>query len=331
MSFSAFEPLDLLELSGDVPLAERLYDAMAGWYGDQYDLTVGASRQEAFTFAEAIQNARVMRAMERASRQRLLSDLDELLPEREAEYQITPGLNDTIADRKAELGRRMKRGPVADRSGPKAWTAQAITDALRERLGDDFIAYRPTPLDEAEVWPPGIGNNPMNLQRPGVVRKIIRTLDYVVDNMGGPSTVRFEMVATPQGASTSNSSSLEAGDSIVVDAGIEGICETTSVDTVNDVDGTFTAIFELPHEAGTLAFTHPYPRWHSSKRFSLVVLTPEAAADPEKRRVANWMMRRMVRGASRWAVVQSEDGLTTGDFIAGESIAGIQTIQSAEI
>ena len=92
-----------------------------------------------------------------------------------------------------------------------------------------------------------------------------------------------------------------------------------------------TATFAFAHYSGTLGFTHPWPNWLSSKRHSLIIMTPEGAADPENRRIVHWMMRRMARAGSTWDVCASADGISTGAFLPGVSLAGIQTIVDTTI
>lgn len=329
---SAFTPPDLLELSSETPLAERIYDAGVAATGGQFDLTVGASRVESFIFSEALQDARVQQALRRASRQGLVSDADELLWVLCEVYRYTPAPGETVPETRAELARRAVRR--------QTWTKVRIEALLTELLGDDFIAYRPTPLGEEVRWPVDLGDSPMNLQLPTVPRKIVRLLEPV-SLPGGPDLfeIEYELVTTPQAGDSVRSSDLQVGDVLVVEPNIMGISEVVEVQAlrkglvpIGQTPPKFlSGEFSRPHTDGCLAFTQSWPMWLSSKRHSLVVLTPEAATNPTKRgRVHDWM-RRMTRGCSTWDICSSEDGISTGDFIIGESLLGSQTIVDTTI
>ncbi len=318
MLFSAFTPLDLFELSGEEPLAEQIYKGMTGGLGDQYDLTVGESRMEAFCFASSLASARAAKCLERGALQNRVDVVDDMMPTREDEYSIVPGFSDTLADRRAEYARRKVR--------PGTWTRAAITAQLQELLGDDFIAYRPTTVDEAVIWPAALGDSPMLLAPSTVTRKIVRLTQAISIGLGAPQNVPYELVDVPISPDAAGTLDLVAGDQIVVDPHMLGISECVTVVSVESTQAkTLRATFNLPHDPGALGFTHPFPRWESSKRHSLVVLTPEAADDPEKRRVVDFWMRRMARGCSTWSVVGSADGETTGEFEIGSSLIGEQT------
>lgn len=312
MLFSDLTPLELYELSGEAPIAERIYDALVASFGDQFDMAVGESRQEAWCYAEALGTARAAVCQESAALQNLPDWVDELLPVREDEYGIRPAWNATFSERVDEYRRRMVR--------PGTWTANAITALLSELLGTDFIAYRPTPVAEAARFPTLCGTTPMNLQAPTVARKIVRLLRPVSST--GLQPVLYEVVALPADAVSTASTNLVPGDALVVEPEIEGIAERVTVTAVTTSPATFSASFSKAHTDGCLAFTQPFPHWVSTKRHSLVVLTPEAAVDPAKRRVVDMWMRRMVRASSTWDIVSSADEIVTDSFSIGVSPLG---------
>lgn len=319
MLFSCFTPLELFELSNEDSPAERIYDSMTAALGDQFDLTVGESRMEAIAYCTALAAGRAMQCQESAALQGLVEHVDELLPIREQEYKIIPTADATFADRVEEYSRRKARPQTA-------WTEVAIRETLAGLLGSDFIAYRPTPLAEVARWPVAAGDQPMNLVAPQTARKVITITPTVSVGLGAPQAVNYGIVEIARNSQSSASSELVVGDVLVVDAGIMGISERVTVEAVTTSPRTFTATFTKPHDARTYATTQPWPRWSSTKRHSLVVLTSAAAADPTVRRVVDAQMRRMVRASSTWDIVGSGDGLTTNQFLIDEPTIGVATI-----
>lgn len=322
MLFSAFTPLDLYRLSGETPRAQLHYEAMTANLGGAFDMSEG-TRQEAFCYASSLQIARVEQRMREAARQNFETDVCEMMPVREAEYGLLPGVTATMTERRAAFGRVKRLHGV--------WTRTEIEAALIEVLGDDFIAYRPTPLADVVRVPADLGDAPQNMAAANVARKIFRITQAVSIGLGAPQTVSYELVDTPSGSLGAAATGLLVGDVLVVEPNINGIDESVAVTAVLTSPDRFTATFENPHTNDCLAFTHPYPRWISTKRHSLVIVTPSAAIDPSKRRLVDREMRRMVRASSTWDIVQSADGLVTGAFTIGSPAIGMQTIGSVTI
>ncbi len=327
MLFSDLTPLDLFELSAEEPVAERIYDSLVSAVNDQFDLTVGESRMEAILYGIALTFARAGLTQKSAALQGLLSNVDELLPVLEDGYGIRPPFDATFADRKADLARRMLR--------PGVWTKVAIEAALTDLLGDDFVAYRPTPLADVVRWPVDIEEPQINLQPSTVERKIVRLLD-AVSFTGVELDITYELVASPRAPNAPGAADLVVGDMVVVDGSILGLTEAVEVVAVDSVttDGdpkSFRAEFRFAHDAGTLGFTHPYPAWQTTKRHSLVVLTAAAAADPETRAKVHAQMRRMARGSSTWDVVASTDAIVTDQLLVGQPGLGLKTIGAVTI
>ena len=310
MLLSEFTPLELFELSDEEPLAERIYNTMVAAHGGQFDMTVGESRQEAWCFATALSKARMLKTIERAGAQSFVGEVDDLIARRESEYGIVPAFDATFLERRAALLKRRRRPPT--------WTKARITAALQEILGDDFIAYRPTPVAEVVRWPAALGDQPQNLQRPTVERKVARLTQPISLNLGVLQSVTYELVDA--------STDLITGDTIVVEPDVLGISETvTDIRVGSGPAKVLQGVFNNPHTVGCLCSTAAYPKWISTKRHSLVVVTPGAAVDPEKRRRVDEEMRRMVRASSTWDIVQSFDGLTTGELLLDEPGIGVQT------
>lgn len=314
MLFSEFAPLGLFELSNEEPIAERIYRSLVAAHGDQFDMTPGESRQEAWCYATAMSKARVHKALEMAGAQAFANEVDLLIDTREAEFKIVPPFDATPSERRDVIKARRRR--------PKTWTKARIEERLRELLGDDLIAYRPTPLAEVARWPAALGDQPQNLQRPTVTRKLVR-LTVPITFLGAPlAGITYDTVDGPREPGSAPAGLVD-GDVLVVGSGL-GLAETVVVSDC--FPGNFTATFTKPHPSGVLCTTAPFPKWISTKRHNLVVVTEAAAVDLEKRRMVDEEMRRMVRAPSTWDIVQSADGLTTKTFRVGVSPIGAQTI-----
>lgn len=313
MLFSAFTPLDLYQLSGKVPLAQRIYDSMKAQHGDQFSLDVG-TRQEAFCFATSLAIARAAEKQEEAALQGLVDHVTETLPVFEQQFQLVPAYDETTSARKDALR-------FANRRPTSAWTYTAILSVLQDMLGSALISYLTTPTAEVVRYPAAIGDQPMNLQRADVPRKVVRFLDPV-SFTGVTVTVRYEPVDVPVNVQSQGSLDLVLGDKLVVEPNVFGVGETIEVGTVTPasvqgglpVPASFKAIFANAHTSGCLGFTHPYPSWTSTRRHHLVVVTPAAAQSPTLRARLDRQMRKMVRASSTWSIVQSTDGLTLDTF-----------------
>jgi hypothetical protein len=319
MRFSAFAPLGLYRLSSEIPLARRIYDSMKAQVGDELSMDVG-TRQEAFCYASSLAIARAGKKQREGALQGLVAHVTEQLPNLERIYELVPGHTETTYSRKQNLAVAVRR--------PLVWTATRIEGALQELIGDGFYAYRPTPSSEATLGPAAIGDQPMNLQRANVARKIIRITQPISVGLGAPQSVTYELFDAPQSATALSAQLPVTGDRFVVEPNIVGIGETVELTFAGTIAGLpkITATFDNPHTNGCLAFTHPYPSWVSTKRHNLVITTPAVAQDPVWRRKIDRAMRRMVRGSSTWAIVQSSDGISTDSFESGVPNTSVLTL-----
>lgn len=314
--FSRFAPLGLFRFSRKRPDAATIYEASVANLGGQFSLEEGGYT-EATLHARALGQARARRRLRAAAEQRLPTRASCLLPTREGELGIVPGPTDTMADRRAVLASRF----LAARGGTKA----NIEAALSALLGADFLAYIPTPVADAEVYPATLPSTALHFARPGVARRFIRIIGPIVTGTG---TYTYETPAQPQDALTPEAVDPVAGDVFVLSAGKVGLEEAvTIVGVVNDgIVKTVTIAPTRPHGAANFGFTHPYPAWRSTKRHSLVVLSVSAAADPEKRRKVHEVMQRMARTVSTWDICAGSGSSTTGPFTVGGGLLGITTI-----
>jgi hypothetical protein len=323
MRTSLFAPLGLYRLTRKPPLAKQIYDSLVNALGDQYDLSRG-THMGAIVFALAMSKARVRTVTRRAQAQRYANDVDHLIPVLEDQYGITPSADWTLADRRAEIARRKAKHGV--------WTEQAITAALLDAMGDDFVAYRPLEQSEAAIWPTNAGDSPMVLTSPKTPRKCISLVSAVSVGLGAPQTVAVEVLSAPSNPTATVASTPQPGDVFVFDPSNSAIAEAVTIDSYVAVGltKTITATFNKPHDAGTKGFTNSFPWWTSTKRHALVVLTADAAQDANKRRRVDGIMRRSARGVSTWDIV-ADDGGSTQQFILETPSLGFTTLAPVTI
>lgn len=318
---SAFTPLGMLRLSGRASHGERIYRSIISGLSSQFDVTEG-SRYEAWAFAEAMKLARVKYAAERAAGQALPSSASTLLAKHEADHGLVPAWNETTPSRRAAIAVRW-RAPVQP-------TRLEVETALSDLLGNDFLALVTTSSADASTWPTGFTVSPSNLVSYRTARRLLRFLTPVSFIHPLYSTVAYE-VARETGRSDV-SDQIAVGDRLVVEAEVPGLTERVTVtavssETVDSVTTLYlTARFLHPHNAGCFATTGNYPAQTTTKRRSLIVLTPTAANDRESRRKVNDYMNRVARATSTWDIVQGSGG-TTGTFTVGTSPIGAETIE----
>lgn len=310
---SRYTPLGMLALSSEPSHAETIFDAMVRSQGDAY---ASGGPHEAKLYAQAMGLARGLYELERAGNQQFPASASDFFEILEREHGIAPRDGATMAERTAELeARRLLPGGASQAN---------VEQALAALLGDDFVAYRPTPVDEMVLYPAEIGLSPMNLAPPEVVRKRLAIATPISTGLGAPQQVAYLETQTE----TEDEQLLaQVGDVLVVGPGT-ATEERVTVEAVSDtVDGhLFTATFELPHPPGTVAITAPYPMWSSTKRHSLVVVSEAAALDAEKRRRVHDLMRRIARAVSTWDIAGESTPGQTGPFRVGEGLLGVTTI-----
>lgn len=111
------------------------------------------------------------------------------------------------------------------------------------------------------------------------------------------------------------------GDVLCVDPGNLGLVERVTVVSSEGAGATrrFSATFQKAHDAGTYATDGPVPLWSNTKRHVLVVVTAEAAVDPEQVRRVDELFKRIMRAPTTWAIVQptTPGATTTGPFLIG--------------
>lgn len=204
--FSCFTGFGFLEFSGEPSECEKVYHALVAGYrnpktGEQTIDTSPGTHQEAkiYGWANAIAAARV--TLRRAANELRAETSYELLESHEEKFGMTPGPNDTVADRRAALAAKQKltRGP----------RHEAIAEALTTIFGDFLVAYRPISTSEATAWPadPGAWNSPGLFRRPDAIAKSIRLLTAVTRTNGPINPT----ASYPEGNITAGTSLSESG------------------------------------------------------------------------------------------------------------------------
>lgn len=323
---SAFAPLGMLHLSGAPTHAENIYRSMRTSLVGAFSFEEGALA-DAWSYATAMMHGRIKYAAAHAGGQALPATIDIMLPPVERACGLVPGPHDTIAERRAAYATR--------RRIPKAPSKYLVNTTLRELLGDAFITTAPTSIDDAVIFPDGFGDAPMLLLPATTQRKVVRVLDPMFEALAGEGTFRYESVL-PVG--DDGTGLLEVGDSLIVEPDVEGNAELVFVSAVGvDADGarTFSCVYEVAHSEGCIAAQQPFPAQVSTKRHTVVVLTPAAAADAASRRKVDEFMSRAMRASSTWSIVggTAGDGVSlggTGTFVIGESGIGIQSMDEYE-
>ena len=293
---SAFTPTGFLELADEPSEAENIYDAILASLGDgNYDLEEG-SREEAWAYAWAWTLAAARLTMIHAGLQIVPECVDEMMANREAEWQIVPGPFDSLADRRAVLAAREML--------PRGARREAVEDALRTMLGASFLWYYTTKPADIEMWPATLGAQPQNLKSPITLRKRVTITQPISIGLGAPQTVSY--------AIGSDQPQLDVGDELVIEP--EQIARTEVV-TVTAIPGnTFTATSLEPHNWNCIATTMPFPMWSSNQRQNLVITSSAAARDPETRRKAKDLLGRILRGVSTWGIVEEVSSGVAGPF-----------------
>lgn len=204
--FSAFTGFGFLRFSSAPSEAEKIYDSLRASFRDPrtgqetFDLTEG-TYQEAKLYAWALAIAEARVGVQTAG--------DELKPEtsyyqleaQERRFGVTPGPNDSVADRQAALlaRRKLARGP----------RYEAIVEALQAILGSNFVAYRPISTTEAEAYPTKPAFGPGIFARHDRVAKSVRLLEAASRAGAGAivsdsysETFNTNSQAVPNGANT---------------------------------------------------------------------------------------------------------------------------------
>lgn len=294
--FSAFTPFGHLRFSASPAPGEVIYDDMVRNSGGETNISTefDDSPVNADLYCESMQLARAKQTVMMAGEQYIPLRAVPMLPKLEKENGVVPGPKDSIRKRQKVVSAEAKIARGAHREN--------VETVLRGLLGDDFVAILPTDknaLVESSNSPETVGN----WKPPGSRKQVYKLLSSVA-LLGVPTTRNIKYIAGDPGG-------FEVGSYVLVDVGDYNRTERVLVTAATST--SFTATYTKPHNNGTLVANGRLPNLASTKRHSAVVLSESAAADPEKRRIANRALRKLLRGVSTWSIVA--DG--TGPFLTG--------------
>ena len=269
-----------------------IYQALVDGIGNSYN-TDFSSLESARLYATAICLASIQYQIDRAYNNRDVNKATELLTQLEHDFQVTPGPNDTLKQRRDYLSSLVKISRGNSRS--------AVESALNTLLGDSFVSYEQHGQTTFPTSPGSVGvfskSYPLK----------IFTVGSSVSTVGQPVSVQISPVG--------DSSMPQPGERYTIDPDPRGNIEQITVDAV---DGDhITTTFSKSHESGTMAIT-PYPIWASFARYSTITVSSSVASDQETRRKINELMSRAARGVSQWDIVSD-----AGSFILGDPSRGI--------
>jgi hypothetical protein len=255
-----------------------------------------------------------------------------MLPKREGEYGIVPSPYDSIDDRRATLAARLL--------APKGAAFNTVFTALAILLGSELRGYIPTPYVDAVVSPANCGDQPMNMPPASRLPKLFRLAQSITTGLGSPQWVQYEPIELPsipaQDSPTLPPENLLVGETVVLDVGHNVLHERCTIFGLRELTPGVLEMWLIPtqpHANEAPCTNYHYPWWISTKRFNLIALEADAAADPETRRKVNELLARMLRGVSTWSIVQEDPANPghTGDFLADTSGADTQTCEDVVI
>lgn len=279
--------------------ARAIYDVLIDGIGDAFD-TDPEGLEAARIYARAIVLGSAQYQFDRAGNNRNPLKATELLGLLENDYQIIPGPNATLNDRRRELAARV-RVAKGNRRG-------AIEYALRTLLGSDFIDYRTTAPADIVTTPSSPGDVGVFAAR-GTQKKTF-AFRGAIAHIGIPIYEAIDLVGGTEIP--------RVGETYCVDPDPRRNIEKIMITDVSvGSDPVYVrATFTKSHDPGTFA-TRPHPYWISNKRYDRVVVSVAAAKDAETRRKINELMGRALRGVSQWAICHNSGYFTSDDAVLG--------------
>jgi len=303
--YSAFTRYGHLRFSSKPSHGERFYRAIYNALGGNYSTDIG-SRAEAAIYARAMRLARAKGTLQKAGNQNDPRRVTEMLPAKEAEYGIVPGLRDNVFDREAAL--------MLKRKLPLGARYTAVTAALSGAIGTDFLYYRVTKRSEITTFPASPGAGPGNWVGTSKPIATVRLISPV--SITGTPTQAFYEAVDPDGVSQ-----IVAGVNVVVSTNNIGIAERVFATAADP--SSFTATFANAHDSGDVCTTAQFPYWTSNQGHVLVIVKPAAARDPEKRRRVNQVMKQIMRTWVTWSILPSTNGTSTDVFTIDDPVLGL--------
>lgn len=299
--FSRFTPFPQLRFSSKPPIAKAMYDEInAAFGGEQNFSQEQESLVQATRYAQAMALGRLYNGLLRAESQFRPETALEQLPSMEREVGAMVSTEMSIAQRRRQVSALMRVSRGARRNN--------VESVLREALGDDFLYYQTEPPITSPLTP-----DPETTGvyvAPGTPIGVWR-LRYVL--MPGTNTVPFEQVA--------GDLELAVGDKVVLGLGDYERQEPAVIEAVFRPLSLVTITCAHPHPINMLIRTGRQPTQSNTTRHNLLVLSPEAAVDGEKRKLAQQLLHRLLRGVSTWSITDE-----SGPFRVGVGRLGVTTI-----
>lgn len=305
MRFSCFSKFSAgLRFSSKPSNGETIYKQMVTAEGGALD---GASdaHEGARLFATAMSLARARYAKERAANQMFPSTCVELLPVKEREFGLVPKSTYSIAQRQQALAVKMLLA--------QGNSYAAVTASLTAALGTDFLYYRITKSAERLTSPASPGTGPGNWVHVGYPAKVVLLTSNVTHTVS-PVTVSYTK------ANPLETVVLQAGESIVVSADNIGLAERVVITSATST--TFTTTFANSHDSGGVCTTGEFPYWISTQRHAMIVVSPSAALNSDKRRLVNNVMRDVADGVGTWDIVPATVPGTVDVFTTDSPVLG---------
>jgi hypothetical protein len=321
MKRSLYTPPGLYEYRAGKPIAEGLHETALALFSKHGAERGGFSTEpgslvDMISFAMAIVLARVARADQHVDGERFADGAYYLLDDFEEEYDVTPGGDDTLVDRREALARAKRAA--------RGCTRQELEQQLRELLGDKNGGLHVATPDEVAVWPAELGDQPQLLQDAERDRKLIRITPVIIDGLGAPQTVAYEAI-DPK-ILPDEDHSLTVGEPLVVEPEILHRAEVVTIATLG-LDGdtpTFTATFDNPHEPGCWAARLPFPAWTSTQRHVIVGLVASAISDPILRNQLHVMLGKVLPIVTTWDICGLSGSAQVGPWtIGGDPALGV--------
>lgn len=303
---SAFTPCGMLALSSKSSVAEAIYQSMRANVGTAF---AESGIADARLYADAMAFARARLAATTAENQGDARRCTYLLPEREFACGVVPAPDATLQERQDALA-------AAERL-PAGNARPDLEQALRDLLGEDFLAYHPTPANTTALFPSDVGTRGL-WASPSIPRRAV-LLGAPVAVLGA-NTVPYH----PAPGRAASEGIVQAGDRLVIDGGHNMIGETVTVTAAST--SSFTAVFTAPHEQGALAAQQPFPWWITTKLRSIVIVSLAAATNGATRGQIHRLMGRVAQAKSTWTLATPTSPGHTGPFRVGASPLGHTTI-----
>lgn len=310
--YSLYAPPGLHQYASGKPAAQALHETILELFSkhgaDEGGLsTEPGSLVDLFSFALAIALTRAVRTGERADGERF-DQAYYLLAEFEREYGLHPGAGETLKTRRDAL--------ALAKLLPRGNNRAEVEQALRDALGDDYVGLHLATGGEVVSWPEDLGDMPQNLLEASVERKVVTVNTGLSTGLGVPQAVYY----TPVDPNPDIGHTLAVGDRLVIEPENLGRAEVVTVENlaIDDPSLLFTATFYNAHEPGCMAVQMPFPAWGSSAENLLVALSITGAIDPEVRRKADEVLRKVLQGITTWNLCPLSSPTTIGPWTLGD-------------